>query len=89
MMRAHGQATVWETYLGIGRARDAKGWYQQLRSGWAARTAARRQARPAALDASWDAQHEAVRPLRADAAQEMAAAQGVLTVATMLYGLSQ
>jgi hypothetical protein len=89
MMQAHGQATVWETYLGIGRARDVKGWYQQLRSGWAARAAARRQAQPVALDASWDAQHEAVRPLRADAAQEMAAAQGVLTVATVLYGLSQ
>jgi hypothetical protein len=88
-MRAQGQATIWEAHLGIGRTAGHAGWYQQLKEWWATRTAARRQARLAALHACWDAQHEAVRPLRADAAQEMAAAQGVVTVATMLYGLSQ
>jgi hypothetical protein len=89
MMRAHGHATVWETHLGIGRARDAKGWYHRLREWWAAHTAAHRQARLAALDACWDARHEAVRPLRAEAAPEMAAAQHALSVATMLYGFSR
>jgi hypothetical protein len=88
-MRAHGQATVWGTHVGVGRTRDAKGWYQQLGDWWAAHKAARRQARLAALDARWDAQREAAQPLRADAAPEMAVAQGALTVATMLYGLSQ
>ena len=88
-MRSHAHATVWGTHIGVGRASDAKGWYQQLREWWAARTAAHRQARLAALDACWDARHEAVRPLRAEAAPEMAAAQGALTVATMFYGLGQ
>jgi hypothetical protein len=88
-MRAHGQATVWGTPIGAGRARDAKGWCPQLKEWWAARKAAREQARLAALQACWDTQHEVIRPLRAEAAPEMAAAQGALAVATMLYGLSQ
>ena len=89
MRRAPGHVLVWGTQAGTGRASDANGWYQQLKAWWAAHNAARRQARLAALDAWWDGQHEAVRPLRAEAAPEMAAAQGALTVATMLYGLSQ
>jgi hypothetical protein len=43
-MRAPGQTSVWRTPIGIGRAREAKGWYQQLRDWWAARHAARRDA---------------------------------------------
>jgi hypothetical protein len=88
-MRAHGHILVWGTHAGEGRARDAKGWYQQLKEWWAARTAAREQARLAALNTCWDAQHEAMRPLRAEAAPDMAAAQRALTVAALLYGLSQ
>jgi hypothetical protein len=83
-MRAQGHILVWGTPAGEGRASDANEWYQQLKAWWAAHKAARRQARMAALDACWDAKHENVRPLRAEAA-----AQGALTVATMLYGLSQ
>jgi hypothetical protein len=88
-MRAHGHVLVWGTHAGEDRAKDAHGWYQQLTAWWTARTAARRQAGLAALDACWDAEREAVRPLRAEAAPEMAAAQGALTVVTLLYGLSQ
>jgi hypothetical protein len=88
-MRAQGHVLVWGTPAGERRASDAKGWYQKLCDWWAARNALRRQARRAALHACWDAGHETVRPLRAEAAPEMAAAQGTLTVATMLYGLSQ
>ena len=83
-MRAQRHVLVWGTHAGKGRASEAKGWYQQLKAWWTAHKAAREQARMAALDACWDAMHEAVRPLRAEAA-----AQGALTVATMLYGLSQ
>jgi hypothetical protein len=79
-MRTHGHATVWGTYIGVGRARDAKGWYQQLRDWWAARTAAREQARRAALQACWDAEHEAIRPQRAEAAPDMAAVRYGLPV---------
>jgi hypothetical protein len=89
MMRAQGQATIWGTHRGIGRTAGHAGCYQQLKEWWAARTAARRQARLAALHACWDAQHEAMRPLRAEAAPEMAAAQGARSLATILYGLSQ
>ena len=88
-MRVHGHVLVWGTHAGEGRASDAKGWYQQLQEWWVARKALRRQAQFAALDACCDVQHEAMRPLRAEAAPEMAGAHAVLTVATMLYGLSQ
>jgi hypothetical protein len=85
-MRAHGQATVWGRHIDGSRARS---WSQQLGAWWAAHQAARRQARLAALEARWDAQQETVRPLRAEAAPETAAAQGALTVAVMLYALSR
>ena len=88
-MRSHGHATVWGTYLGAGRAPGSAGCYQQLKERWAAHKAARRQAKLAVLHACWDAEREAVRPLRADAAADMVAAQHGLSVATMLYGLSQ
>jgi hypothetical protein len=88
-MRSHAHATVWETRLGVSRARDAQGWYQQLREWWAARKAAREQAKLAALNACWDAQHETFKPLRAEAAPEMAAARHAISIATMLYGFSR
>jgi hypothetical protein len=81
-MRSHGPATVWGTALKDGRGRDAKGWYQQLQEWRAARKAARQQAKLVALTNRWDAEHEAVTPLRADAAVEMAIAQGTLALAT-------
>ena len=84
-MRAHAHTTVWGTPIGVGRASKAQGWSQQLREWWAAHTAARRQTRLAALSACWDAQHEAVRPLHAEAAMEMAVAQGTLSSATQAY----
>jgi hypothetical protein len=88
-MRSHGPATVWGTSLDGGSTRDAKGWYQQLKEWWAARKAARQQARLAALKACWDAQHEVIRPRRTDAAPETALAQGALSMATQPYSLIQ
>jgi len=87
-MRAHGQAPVWGTHIGVGRAGDAKGRYQQLRDWWTTHTAARREARLAWLSTCWDARREVVTPFRAEAAPEMAAAQRALSVATLLYGLA-
>ena len=86
-MRAHGQTTVWGTPISVGRATDAKGWYQQLKAWQAARQAARHDAVLVTLSARWDARREAVTPHSAEAAPEMAAAQHTLSVATMLYGL--
>jgi hypothetical protein len=86
-MRAHGHATVWGTHVDIGHIGSHAGWYQPLKAWWAARQAARQQAQLATLAACWDAQHETVRPLRAEGALDMAAAHGGITVATLLYGL--
>jgi hypothetical protein len=82
-MQANGHTTVWGTHIGVGRAQDATGWYQQLREWWVARKVAREQARLAALSACWDARRAALKPPRADTAAEMVAAeQAFLTVIT-------
>lgn len=88
-MRAHGHTTVWGTHLGIGHGTEAQHWYQRLRDRWAAHQAAVREANLAALRARWDATREAVTSPRAEAAPEMATAQHALSVATIIYGLSQ
>jgi hypothetical protein len=60
-----------------------------MKEWWAARKAARQQAKLVALTDQWDAEHEAFRPLRADAAVEMAIAQGTLSMATQPYSFIQ
>jgi hypothetical protein len=70
-MPAHGHTTVWGLHIGVGRVRDAKGWYQQLKEWWADHKAVRREARLTALTARWDAKREALRLQRADAAVDM------------------
>ena len=87
-MHAHGNATTWGTHIGVGPTRDGKGWYQQLRGWWTAHKAAHRRAKLDALHRRWDARREAVRPLRAQAAIEIALTQGALSIATQLYALA-
>jgi hypothetical protein len=87
-MPTHGHTTVWGTPSGLGRARDTKRWYQQVRNWWTAHKTARQQANFDALHRCWDATREAVTPQRAEAAPEMAVAHHTISVATMLYGLS-
>jgi hypothetical protein len=72
-MPAHGHTTVWGTHIGVGRATDTKGWYQQLKEWWADHKTARREANHAALKARWDAKREAVLLHRADTAVDMLA----------------
>jgi hypothetical protein len=88
IMQAHGQTPVWGTPIGVGRARDTKSWYQQLRDRWAAHKAACQRANLDALHRCWDAKREAVAPHRAEAAPEMAAAHRTRSVTTIVYGLA-
>jgi hypothetical protein len=67
------------------QARVADERWQQLRRWWAAR----RRATLAAFDSRWDSQRESLKTSRADAALEMAAARGALSMATMLYGFTR
>jgi hypothetical protein len=87
-MRAQGLSTMgWMHRLG-GRARRGAGWYRQLRDGWAARQATRRAANLAALSTCWNATREAFTPLRAEAAVDMAMAQGALSIAMQPYAFA-
>jgi hypothetical protein len=86
-MRVHEQVSVWRTHLGIGPARDRKRWYDQLRSWWTTHQAACQHARLATLQGRWDAQREAIRSLRADAAPDMIAPTHARATATALYTL--
>ena len=87
-MQSQAQTTVWGTHIGVGRARRRTGWYGQLRQWWDAHKAAREQAELRALNARWDAQHEAIRPLQAGAAADMVAAQYAFATATRLSGFA-
>jgi len=87
IMRAQGHTTVWGTPIGVGRATDAKGWYQQLKEWWVAHKAARQEAKLATLRARWDARREAVRPLHADAAIDMVASTHAFSTTTALCNL--
>jgi hypothetical protein len=87
-MHANGHTTVWGTYIGVGRATDGKGWYQQLAEWWAAHKAARHHAKLATLSACWDARREAVRPLHADAAIDMVASTHAFSTTTALCDLT-
>jgi hypothetical protein len=87
-MHTNGHTTVWGTHIGIGRARDTKGWYQQLREWWAAHKTVRQEARLAALTARWNARREVVRSLHADAAVDMIAPTHAFSTTTTLCDLA-
>jgi hypothetical protein len=87
-MHANGHTTVWGTQIGVGRATDRQGWYQQLKEWWVAHQAARHDAKLATLTARWDARREAVHPLRADAAIDLVASTHAFSITTAHCDLS-
>jgi hypothetical protein len=86
-MAAHGHTTTWGTHIGVGRASDAKRWYQQLNAWWADHQAARREANLARLTMCWDARREAVHLPRADAALDIIARAHAFSTTTALCDL--
>jgi hypothetical protein len=86
-MHAHEHTTVWGTHLGIGRTTNAKRWYQHLRDWWTTHRAARLQATPDVQSRGWDARRETVTSGRADAACDIVAAHGPVSMAAQMYGL--
>lgn len=87
-MNANGHSTVWGTPIGVGRARDIKGWCYELKDWWPAHKSARREAKLAVLKARWNARREAVRPLHADAALDLVAATHAFSSTTALCDLT-
>jgi hypothetical protein len=79
-MPAHGHTTAWGMHIGVGRTTGAKGWYSQLKTWWAAH-------RAVCDGASWDARHETVRTLRADAAIDLAVPAHARSITTALCDL--
>jgi hypothetical protein len=73
--------------VGIGRVRDAKSWYQQMKQWRAAHMAARHGAKLATLKARWDVTREAVHPFNADAALDMVASTHACSTTTALCDL--
>lgn len=73
-MRSHGHTATWGSYRG--RARDAKGWFNDLKAWWATSKTPRRKARLVA------------KPLRAEAASDMVAPTHARSVAMALCDLS-
>ena len=86
-MYANGHTIIWGTHIGVGRATDGKGWYQQLRAWWTTHRAARHEAKLTTLRARWDARREAVRPRRADTAIDMVAFKYACSTSTPLCDL--
>ena len=86
-MPVHGHTTTWGAHIGLGRARDAKGWYEHLQAWWAAHKAMRDEARLATFRARGDATRETLKPCRAEAAADMVAAKHAFSTATALGDL--
>ena len=87
-MHANGHTAAWGTHIGVGRARDVKGWYHELKDWWVAHKAARHEARLATLKARWNARREVVRPLHADAALDLVASTHAFSTTTALCDLA-
>ena len=87
-MHANGHTSVWGTHIGVGRARDVKGRYHELKDWWLAHKAARHEARLATLKARWNARREVVHPLHADAALDLVASTHAFSTTTALCDLA-
>jgi hypothetical protein len=61
-------------------------WWRQLRQRWVARHVIRQRAAVAAFVSSWNPRRETIQPPLVGPAADVAAAQGILSTTTLLYG---
>ena len=87
-MRSHGHTTEWEAQISVGRAKDAKSWYAELKDWWSAHKTAHHDAKLAALQSRWDAKREAVRVVHADAAAAMIVPEHIFSTTTAFSDLA-
>jgi hypothetical protein len=87
MMTVFGHSIPWGTRIGDRRSTDAKDWYVPFKIWLSARKPVRQEAERVAIEARWDAQREALRPYRADAAHDMVTPLHAYSVAMALHGL--
>lgn len=83
-MRTHAHTTVWGSHVGMHRPSMGLDWVQRLRRWFASLRAEGRRETPVTFSGAWDARREALRPLRADSALDLAAAQGGPTTTMLL-----
>jgi hypothetical protein len=86
-MTVLGHSIPWGRHIGDRHTTDAKGRYAPFKTWLATRKAARQEPEPAALEAHWDAEHEAVRDHRADAACDMVAPSHPHLIAMAFHGI--
>lgn len=87
-MRTHAHTTVWGSHIGMHRPSAGVDWLQRLRRWFGSHKAEGKRETAVTCSGAWDARREAFRPLRADSALDLAAAQGgSTTTLLLLYGM--
>jgi hypothetical protein len=85
MMTVLGHSIPWGMRIGDRRRTDAKDGYTPFKTWLSARKTARQEAERAAIEVRWDAQREAVRPYRADAAHDRVAPSHAHSIAMAFH----
>jgi len=87
-MRAHSQTMDQRPRVGVMVDVGGLDWFQRLRQWFKGLSPRRREIGPVSPYGTWDAQHERFRPLRAEAALDIVAAQGGVSWSSQIYNTS-